>query len=155
MFEYKNTDIFSNLRIYCLQTLQSGCLRQILSVCYLINIQTICAQGKTGRHVLLLPSERAVMYFRSIFDFGFQGDLFFVASLSLHSVNSPLKLLNSKVLHLFETTLYSLQSHKINPYILRYLYHLALKWSRIVFKYWASYKLYTNLTSHSMFFNAT
>lgn len=90
-----------------------------------------------------------------IFDFGFQGDLFFVASLSLHSVNSPLKLLNSKVLHWFETTLYSLQSHKINPYILRYLYHLALKWSRIVFKYWASYKLYTNLTSHSMFFNAT
>lgn len=62
-----------------------------------------------------------------ILDFGFQGNLFFVASLSLHSVNSPLKLLNSKVLHGFETTLYSLQNHKINPNILRYLYHLALK----------------------------
>lgn len=50
-----------------------------------------------------------------ILDFGFQGDLFFIASLSLHSVNSPFKLLYSKVLHLCKTTLYSLQSHKINP----------------------------------------
>lgn len=38
-----------------------------------------------------------------ILDFGFQGDLFFIASLSLHSVNSPFKLLNSEVLHLFKT----------------------------------------------------